>query len=58
MPPDEFVSVRGGNGIAHLNTTTWPECAYAVVFSRRLKLTDGEIDDSGRSPMVAIFCKR
>jgi len=58
VPPDEFVSVRGGNGIARLDTTTWPECAYAVVFSRSLKLTDGEIDDGGRGPMVAIFCKR
>jgi hypothetical protein len=58
VPPDEFVSVRGGHGVHHLDTTTWPECAYAVTFSRRLKLTDGEIDDGGRSPMVAVFCKR
>lgn len=58
VPPDEFATSRGGNGVVHLNTTTWPECAYAVIFSRRLKLTDGEIDDSGRAPMVALFCKR
>ena len=58
VPPDEFASVRGGNGVVHLNTTTWPQCAYAVIFTRRLKLTDGENDDSGRSPMVAVFCKR
>jgi hypothetical protein len=57
LPPDQFSTVRGGNGIVHLNTTGWPQCAYVVIFSRRLKLTDGEIDDSGRSPMVAVFCK-
>jgi len=51
------VSPRGGNGLVHLDTTTWPKCSYAVAFSRHLKLTDGEIDDSGRAPFVAIFCK-
>jgi hypothetical protein len=58
VPPDQFATVRGGNGIAHLNTTAWPQCAYGITFSRRLKLTDGEIDDAGRGPMVALFCKR
>jgi hypothetical protein len=57
LPPGQFESARGGHGVHHLDTTTWPQCAYAVIFSRRLKLTDGEIDDSGRSPMVAVFCK-
>jgi len=56
-PPTQTETVRGGNGSVHLNTGTWPQCAYAVIFSRSLKLTDGEIDDSGRGPMVAIFCK-
>ena len=56
-PPTQSETVRGGNGSVHLNTGTWPQCAYAVIFSRSLKLTDGEIDDSGRGPMVAIFCK-
>jgi hypothetical protein len=55
--PGQSVSSRGGNGLAHLDTSTWPKCSYAIVFSRRLKLTDGEIDDSGRDPLVAIFCK-
>ena len=54
----QFASVRGGNGVVHLNTTTWPTCAYTVAFSRRLKLTDGEDDDSGRAPQVAVFCKK
>ena len=56
-PATQTETVRGGNGSVHLNTGTWPQCAYAVIFSRVLKLTDGEIDDGGRSPMVAIFCK-
>jgi len=56
-PANQTETVRGGNGSVHLNTGTWPQCAYAVIFSRILKLTDGDIDDSGRSPMVAIFCK-
>ncbi len=56
-PATQTETVRGGNGAVHLNTGTWPQCAYAVIFSRVLKLTDGEIDDSGRSPLVAIFCK-
>ena len=43
--PRQFVSPRGGNGLVHLDTATWPKCSYAVVFSRQLKLTDGEIDD-------------
>lgn len=55
--PGQFATVRGGNGLVHLDTTTWPACAYAVIFSRRLKMTDGEIDDDGRDPMVAVFCK-
>jgi len=55
--PGQFVSPRGGNGLVHLDTSTWPKCSYAVGFSRQLKLTDGEIDDSGRDPFVAIFCK-
>ena len=54
----QFASVRGGNGVVHLNTTTWPTCAYTVAFSRTLKLTDGEDDDSGRAPQVAVFCKK
>jgi hypothetical protein len=59
IPPaaGQFVSPRGGNGLVHLDTTNWPKCSYAVGFSRQLKLTDGEIDDSGRDPFVAIFCK-
>ena len=58
VPPDQFSSSRGGNGIAHLNTSTWPQCAYAVTFDRILKLTDGELDDAGRGAVVAVFCKR
>lgn len=59
VPPvaGQTVSARGGFGLAHLDTTAWPKCAYLVVFSRRLKMTDGETDDSGRSPAVAVFCK-
>jgi hypothetical protein len=49
---------RGGLGTHHLDTTTWPECAYGISFSRLLKLTDGERDDPGRAPLVALFCKR
>jgi len=47
---------RGGAGSVSWNTSTWQPCAYAVSFSRTLKLTDGEIDDSGRAPIVAMFC--
>ena len=56
-PPTQTETIRGGNGSVHLNTGTWPQCAYIVTFSRSLKLTDGENDDSGRAPMVAVFCK-
>lgn len=56
-PANQTATTRGGNGKIHLDTGTWPECAYAVTFSRQLRLTDGETDDGGRSPMVAIFCK-
>lgn len=56
--PGQAVSARGGNGLVHLDTTTWPQCAYMVSYSRRLKLTDGENDDSGRGGVVAVFCKR
>lgn len=57
VPPEQHATARGGYGHVHLDTTLWPACSYAVYFSRRLKLTDGEIDDSGRDPYVAIFCK-
>jgi hypothetical protein len=58
VPPDESATARGGNGVHHLDTTLWPACAYAVIFTRRLKLTDGENDDLLRSPMVALFCRK
>lgn len=41
-----------------INTSAWPDCAYAINFSRSLKLTDGEQADTGRSELVALFCKR
>jgi hypothetical protein len=49
---------RGAAGTAHLNTSTWPECAYAVQFTRALKLTDGEHSDPGRTSTIAMFCIR
>jgi len=58
VPPDEVAGPRGGHGTHHLDTTAWEKCAYAITFQRSLKLTDGEQDDPGRSPMVAMFCKR
>lgn len=60
LPPaaGQFVSVRGGHGLVHLDTTAWPQCAYMVTFTRMLKLTDGETDDSGRGGVAAVFCKR
>lgn len=56
--PAQTISVRGGYGTVHLDTSDWPKCAYAVAFSRILKLTDGEVDDDGRDPVVALFCTR
>ena len=56
--PPEVAGPRGGHGTHHVDTTAWEECAYAITFSRSLKLTDGELDDPGRAPMVALFCKR
>ncbi|MFY9512136.1 MAG: hypothetical protein WAQ05_14295, partial [Rubrivivax sp.] len=58
LPPEQFASARGGNGVVHLNTTNWPLCAYTVSFTRQLKLTDGETDDGSRGGSVAVFCKR
>lgn len=52
------ITSRGGFGTHHLDTSAWPDCAYGITFSRQLKLTDGEHDDPGRSPLVALFCKR
>jgi hypothetical protein len=49
---------RGAAGTHHLDTTAWPECAYAVNFTRQLKLTDGEHPDPGRTGTIAMFCKR
>lgn len=49
---------RGAHGTQSINTSAWPDCAYAINFSRTLKLTDGEHADSGRSGLVALFCKR
>jgi hypothetical protein len=56
--PGEVATPRGGYGLDHIDTTAWEPCAYAISFSRRLKLTDGEIDDSGRDPIVALFCRK
>jgi hypothetical protein len=56
--PPQLATIRGGRGKVHLDTSAWPKCAYAVSFSRMLKLTDGESDDSGRAPIVALFCTR
>ena len=56
-PPTQTETVRGGNGSVHLNTGTWPHAPTPSPSAALLKLTDGENDDSGRSPMVAIFCK-
>lgn len=49
VPPGagQASSSRGGNGLVHLHTTTWPRCASMVGYSRRPKLTEGEADDSG-----------
>jgi hypothetical protein len=58
VPPNQLTSPRGGNGIAHVDTSTFPQCAYSVTFTRKLKLTDGENDDPGRGGTVAVFCKR
>jgi hypothetical protein len=49
---------RGGFVSHHLDITPWPECAYQLTFSRKLKLTDGERPDSGRTSTIALFCKR
>jgi hypothetical protein len=49
---------RGAAATHHLDTTDWPECAYAVNFTRQLKLTDGEQPDPGRTGTIALFCKR
>lgn len=57
LSPSEFLTPRGGFGVHHVDTSTWPNCAYGIVFNRSLKLTDGEHDDSGRGPLVEIFCK-
>jgi hypothetical protein len=56
--PPSVAGPRGGHGTHHVDTTAWEKCAYAITFGRSLKLTDGEEDDEGRAPMVAMFCKR
>jgi hypothetical protein len=61
-PPDfplpKGSSARGGFGVHSINTSSWPECAYMLTFTRSLKLTDGELPDSGRTGTIALFCKR
>ncbi len=54
----ETTTLRGGAGTHFIDTTTWPDCAYALTFSLKLKLTDGEQADPGRSGIAAMFCKR
>jgi hypothetical protein len=53
-PATQTETVRGGNGSVHLNTGTWPQCAYAVIFSRILKLTDGEIGSLVRDAIESV----
>lgn len=47
---------RGGFGTHFVNVAAWPSCAYVVSLSTRLRLTDGENDDSGRTSQ-RVFCK-
>ena len=47
---------RGGKGIVSLNVSAWPSCSYIVSLSSRRSLTDGEIDDSGKTKVLT-FCK-
>jgi hypothetical protein len=50
------VTPRGGSGTHHLNVAGWASCSYVVSLSTRRALTDGEIDDPGRTTSLT-FCK-
>lgn len=54
----EGQSGRGVVGAHTIDTTAWPDCAYALTFSLKLKLTDGEQVALGRTGIAAMFCKR
>ena len=47
---------RGAFGTQFVNVAGWPTCAYVVSLTTRRRLTDGEIDDSGRT-IQRVFCK-
>jgi hypothetical protein len=46
---------RGDQGTANQNIVTWPGCSYRVTLNTSRKVTDGEIDDLGRTSEVT-FC--
>ena len=47
---------RGAAATHFVNVAGWPSCAYVVSLTTRRKVTDGEIDDSGRT-VQQVFCK-
>ncbi len=54
-PPPPPQTARGGAGTHHENISAWPTCSYTVTLSTRMRLTDGIVDDSGRT-LPKTFC--
>jgi hypothetical protein len=47
---------RGGEGMHHVDVSSWPSCSYIVSLSSRRSLTNGEQDDPSNQS-IKTFCK-
>jgi hypothetical protein len=54
-PPHSPQTARGGAGTYHENIAAWPTCSYTVSLTTSRRLTDGRIDDHGRTNSLT-FC--